>query len=534
MATVPGESLFPVSEPRDSIDEPEAEAIYTLTLEQAEKLKGAFANPHRRPLFIVGSGISLASGVPSMKAVFSYLSRELGGDSQNAGGTATGADSTPENDVKKAQSQPFPSPEPTDTLTLKSCKRLAHALANGPGYRPMAARLFGESQDSSNPTLADTWRRFCVSLLSGELAETRKLTPAPIPYLKTSEAHKTIASLYQPTGAICLSFNFDGLTKKALEFAYPKSKIFILDTAKTIRDFYGRARDTVDSVPLLKIRGDIFYAVCRTSGCPAREVATPLYDLPKGSKPGKDLKSWARQLLSCPECDQQRSLRISFPGLEKKEKEADEILREIWRYIVPTLSSVFIVGLSGVWDERILKSIFQAANTTNIPVYDIKPPAGENDFDTGYLSRIQHVEFPRLDYNRIPTTARAFLGAFAQLASAPREPETSRPRGFTLHDVEFPSDNLWIEPNAKNLSVSIPGREVVLVPRKQRQIANHISREPDVEALASFSQLGLKNYWWGDKSFVDHNRYVHSLGAMVVGSAWHKSLSAHITNYHRS
>jgi HD superfamily phosphohydrolase len=497
-------------ERRESLAPPHQQ--YSFSSEQIKILEGIFKRPARHPLFVIGSGVSLDCGVPSMKNVFLYLQAEL----------------TKRNKYP-AQAQ--------DQRIVEATLRLASSLASGPGYRPMAARLFGELQDSKVQLLSTVWDEFCLAFLSGRIDSSG--APKATGSLVPSKAHESIARLYDSAGALCLSFNFDGLTKAALQkhFSVKGEKVFILDGWEKIREFYGRDPGGPRCHPIFKVRGDIFYAACKTSGCPAQGKPTPVYEF-RTDTPYKDSDKWAKAVIACPECKAQRSLRISFPGLEQKEQETDEIVRELWRYVVPGLSSIFVVGLSGVWDEPIVRDLLRAAQLLNLPFFDVKPPAAIDDFDTGYISRICQESFPTLwdRYQRIASPADDFMPALEACAikilTSRKAPTESR-----LEDsVELDKDGVWVSSNVTNFSVHIPGRESnICLPDSSGSLAYGLANDREVQALKRFSQLGLKNYWWGDKSFGHHNRYLHSVGTLQVAAGWHKSLFEAIRkNYRQS
>jgi len=486
---------------------------YSFSDEHVKQLEAAFRRPPRRPLFVIGSGVSLGCGVPSMKKVFVYLQNEL------------------------SQKTRYANDKPQQRRIIQATERLSESLAKGPGYRPMAAKLFGELQDSKVRFLADVWDNFCLAFLSGRVDSQEPVgSKRPLDLHEPSIAHRSIARLYETANAACLSFNFDGLTRIALQkqFAGTSDKVFILDGWAKIRDFYGRNPDGSRCYPIFKVRGDIFYAVCKTSGCPAQEKPTPVYEFLIDGATHKDPDKRAKTLIACPECKTQRSLRISFPGLEQKEQETDEIVRELWRYVVPTLSSIFILGLSGVWDEPIIRDLLRAGQLLDLPVFDVKPPAKFDDLDTGYISRIQQECFPDVKYQRITSTADEFMPALEDFAA-----DFLRSRPLTPHlQPRSPShleeDGLWVRAPRTHFEVHIPDRsDIVRVPDSSRALAYRLASDEGVKELRRFSQLGLKNYWWGDKSFGHHNRYLHSIGTMQVAAAWHKSLFDSIRKQYR-
>jgi len=126
-------------------------------------------------------------------------------------------------------------------------------------------------------------------------------------------------------GAQCLSLNFDGLTRRAinqrLEGQKRDERCVILDDSTKITSFFGRDKMDPRLWGVLKLRGDIFYAVCETSGCPLQMVETAVYELSGEVDPDhQDGPTY----LSCPKCFNERNLQISFPGYHLKEQESED------------------------------------------------------------------------------------------------------------------------------------------------------------------------------------------------------------------
>src|SRR5438045_520654 len=121
--------LFPNAESSEN-DTPRLEIPPSLKQEVCQTL---VLGP-RRPLFVVGAGISVDQGLPTMKQVFNFLHRELSKE-----------------DAPKSE------------VIVSTVQKLAAELATGQGFRPMAARLFGEVQDSRHPFLQRCWQDFCLA-----------------------------------------------------------------------------------------------------------------------------------------------------------------------------------------------------------------------------------------------------------------------------------------------------------------------------------------------------------------------------------
>jgi len=441
------------------------------------------------------------------------------------------------------ETQPSNGSSPIQLATLRETSELAAALASGVAHRPLAARLFGELQHSNLPPLHDLWDQFCVDFLNGDLVSP----PTPeIVNLKPSRSHEILAELYERVNALVLSFNFDGLTYRALKnrFSAAGDRVFILDDTAKIREFYGKDPWSKRSWPVWKVRGDVFFATCRESGCPSKGQAAPIYAITRdsGSKHHSALHQ-GTTLLACPECGKQRSLRISFPGLEEKERETAAIAKELWRYIVPTLSAVFIIGLSGVWDESIVKTLLTIADKISIPVFDIKP-SQTNDPDNAYIEQMWIRSNPHVSFQRINADSDTFLNTLLHISAtectvnANSSPHAT-PLTNSLQPQPLPEDRIWDINGDFQVTVSIrenglrKAHQQFKVSRLSAELPHYVAKHPDVEALSAYSQLGLKNYWWGRDHFRNHNRYLHSLGTTRVASCWHKALHDSLLATHR-
>lgn len=480
------------------------------TADEEQLIRAVCADRLRRPLFVVGSGVSLKEGAPSMSVVFQYLDRQIS--------SAFNPDTAVGHDLTDVQLE-----------TLRETSRLANSLAEGVGHRPMQARLFGELQDSRLPAIRHIWDEFCVAFLNGTLTN---VGTKPISSLTPGCSHTVLAGLYEATNALVLSFNFDGLTYKALQerFSPGGDRVYILDEPHKVREFYGRDPTRQQDWAVWKIRGDVFFATCAQSGCPSKGASTPLYNLTRNQIDEDAKGTAAKKLLACPECGTQRSLRIAFPGLEQKERETAAMVGELWRYVVPSLSGIVVVGLSGVWDEAVIRTLFSIAECRGIPVCDVKPLGRDvrERADNDYIERLQKANFPTVAFRRVYAKSDEFLNCFKALAEECLLPAKA-PIQLQLPNTQLATDNLW----GKNgqFAISLPIRadnssttQTVSISTTADTVAYHLADHPDVKRLRAYSQLGLKNYWWGRDRFMSHNRYLHSLGTLRVAASWHQAL----------
>jgi HD domain len=474
--------------------------------EQQSHFKRVFDDRFRRPLFVIGSGVSLQSGAPGMPSVFRHLQRSL----QKARETKIADD---------------------HREVVEETARIAAAIASGVAHRPLAARLFGELQDSRVPILREVWDTFCSSFLEGELSVDLDppVKTKPIGDLEPTKTHRILARFYEQINALALSFNFDGLTHQALQQHFvdrSDDQVYILDDPSKIQEFYGRESGGPRSWAVWKIRGDVFFAICQTSGCPSKDRPTPVYELRRRLRARKDQPTGSASL-ACTECGLQRSLRISFPGLEQKERETAAIIDQMWRYVVPTISGIFILGLSGVWDEGAISSLFSAARAAAVPVFDVKPAHSDVDPDNSHIEDIRNRDFATVTFSRVIARSDEFMAALDEWRTLNPPPTACVLDPLLSNSFPFPADRLWAQES--HFSLHRPDSTDIAVPASSNSIAYELANHPDVITLNRYSQLGLKNYWWGRKRFANHNRYLHSIGTARVAACWHSSLSGSIS-----
>ena len=476
---------------------------YKFIPQQLEVLNSVFQQTLKRPLFIVGAGISILQGAPTMSTITQYL-------------------------VNRLHSANFSSSDNTQNTIISEIKRLS-LLLNSSVTRPLVAKLFGELQDSRISACEAAWTDFCEAFVAGMLQDGEA---KPIWELEPSAAHNGIAQLYKDANALCVSFNFDGLTFQALanqcDTHHSTYKAFILDSASKIKDFFGRDNSVVHEWPVIKIRGDVFFAICRTSGCPSSQKWIPVYELKRLIPDSASPKQRVKKILQCPECSTERTLRISFPGAEKKEQETDEILRELWRYVVPTLSGIFVLGFSGIWDEYAVDFLFQVAKLLQIPIFDVKPRTSVSD-DKLFLERFGRQYYPSVAFHPIDAYAESFMPALCNYVAEIKSSRVLTPYRFT-NEGKLPADCVWCEgEHAQELRVTFSSgpntsTNTIVVPHSGHTLPYQLPHYQELLSLENRSMLGLKNFWWGQESFSQHNRYVHSIGAARVAYVWHQRL----------
>lgn len=446
----------------------------------------------RYPLFVIGAGISRSAGVPLMPDLLTHLTYL----------------------TKSPQNLNDEGIEKIDELCQRSQKTRS---------RSDIAMLFSALQEtrSDQREVKALWTKFCQQFLNGDiLLQDQQSGAGSILLRDPTQAHSWIASMCLDYKARCLSLNFDGLTRKAINHLInkrksknalaPHDKCVILDSPQKLASFFGRDPERRRLCSVFKLRGDIFYAVCQTSGCPLENTRTPIYAL---SSP--ETSVGAEKLILCPECEEARNLQIAFPGYYVKEQESDEMLAMLWRHVVPNLSIIIVIGFSGEWDRSVVDFTFKVAQSQKIPVVDVRlrPLKGESH----YIYNSWRENYPTVhEYIPIYGTADDFAQRMDKAIEAQTErlsptlaKSTPRPQPGV---VVISPDEIWTEKE-----------------ERPSDVAANISREPDVENLQQYSQLGLKTFWWGAVENVPkHNRYKHSIGTMRVATQWHESLEQNL------
>jgi len=310
------------------------------------------------PLFITGSGVS----VPVVPTIFDIVCklREFYNKKNNKESLVT---------LNKDIEELF--------------KMLHDLSARGKKDRSIIARLLNSFQENS--VLKDEWQQLNKWLLD----EILKACPTPF--------HQGLADIYEAINAVCLTLNFDGLLIR--EFVQYRSieghrkRAFSLPTVEECEQFFLRTsnpgeKEAEREFLEVQIRGDILYIECNAAGyCPQ-----------KGT--GKERSIWAsigsfsdkpdegkteiigQKLLQCPSCGEPGISFLSFPGSYKKEKDMQNMLSIIWRFLAFRAGSVTVAGMSGEWDPLIVAFLGDLLSEREIPllVIDENPTKESSDF----------------------------------------------------------------------------------------------------------------------------------------------------------
>ncbi|MHB1954038.1 MAG: FmdB family zinc ribbon protein [Sulfobacillus sp.] len=218
--------------------------------------------------------------------------------------------------------------------------------------------------------LSKIWHDFSRAFLSGGLLvdSSRKQFPGIASgRVKPSSAHMMLADALRNGTANVISLIFDGLTYRALTSRHRPG--VVLHSIEEIEKYY--CADIHTFIPsIIKIRGDVFYAICEEQYCPLNLRPYPLDRLRNVAKD---------DVMRCPSCGAKKlKLQFSFPGFRYKEEIAGPMLAAARQFLGPRTSAIILVGLSGRWDRYLLQFIFQLAKDRSLLVADVKLPDGDS------------------------------------------------------------------------------------------------------------------------------------------------------------
>jgi hypothetical protein len=273
----------------DSVQPRPIQQAFTEISSLAKRLRSAHSRG-RNALFVVGAGVSSDAGIPLMTELLKHLRSLI----EARGGA----------------------PELAEVNTL--LKRSIQGRS-----RSDIALLFSALQDApdKNHLVRKIWSQFCGDLMAGGVVVPAVSQGGSLLLRDPTTAHRWIASMCLDFGAQCLSLNFDGLTRRAinqrLEGQKRNERCVLLDDSAKIASFFGRDKMDPRLWGVLKLRGDIFYAVCETSGCPLQMVETAVYELSGEVDPDHQDGS---AYLSCPECFNERNCRSHFQATTSRSR----------------------------------------------------------------------------------------------------------------------------------------------------------------------------------------------------------------------
>jgi len=481
--------------------------------ENYDLIIGEWANLIRRqhrkgliPLFITGSGVSAEAGVPTILKIVDKLYELY--QSKNKEGLR---------DL---------------SIDIEYLFKMLHSPAGQRKKdRSIIARLLNSFQENS--VLKDEWQELNRWLLC------QILNAAPTSF------HQGLADLYKDLNAICLTLNFDGLLIR--EFVQYRSKAghtesaFSLPTMEECERFFLRGSNPVENKSLqefleVQIRGDILYIKCDAKGfCPQKGKDRSIWAsiASYSNEAGKEKATISEEdLLKCPSCGDQGISFLSFPGSYEKEKDMQNMLSIIWKYLAFRVGSVTVVGMSGEWDPLIVAFLGDLLSEREIPLLvvdkepePVKSGGGEKQ---DYTYVIRELITPRMhEAIALGIDANSFMETLKTKLINKLLPPCSEPITFDQHETD---DSYWFRlMRPIDTSTIRDADEKAKIERLRSSINRESSRFEDnliinklklSERLNRFAQLGLKSYWLGIKpgEAKYHNRYNHSIGVMKIAS----------------
>lgn len=237
-------------------------------------------------------------------------------------------------------------------------------------------------------------------------------------------------------------------------------------------------------------------------------------------------------LLKCPSCGNQGISFLSFPGSYKKEKDMQNMLSIIWRFLAFRVGSVTVVGMSGEWDPLIVAFLGDLLSEREIPllVVDNKPEAIRKKGEYTYI--IRELVKPGTHYAvAVGENADSFMKVLKKRLAEGCLPTCDAEIKFNRQATD---DSYWYQKmKTTDTSGVADVEEKAKLERLRKSINLEFSSFEDhliidklklSEQLNKFAQLGLKSYWIGIKSGDAkyhnkyHNRYNHSIGVMKIAS----------------
>jgi hypothetical protein len=432
---------------------------------------------------------------------------------------------------KKMDAQDQSGLEPAAAKQLTVLREWLSALSRGDTSRSLAARSLGVLQRSSDlqdrelgKVLSNIWNEFALDFLAGEVRSFvadsgAPSPPTPIWKAEATPFHIFVAETVAKGDAIPLSVNFDGLTHQALSKnakKLPDTNGIIVSDADQLARFALADPDSGHRLlPVVKIWGDVFHAVCRNRQCPKCGSRIPIYAL-VDDRSEKAPADHARELLRCSECSSTRQLQIYFAGYEEKERNTRELIEAFYRHYGNKIGLILVAGLSGEWDDLLIRLIENLAldlGSAGEESQTLRPTERRTSSRTSYVYCIDPSRSFLMDELTRKGIPFVHIGngtiadeVGARLVPWPEKlpPPPQRP----LVDASAADDNTWIGPLASKVLFTKEVKEIV------------IGNTGYLDDMRRLRQLGLKTKIIEPKDEHKHSRYIHSRGAAYVGTYW--------------
>jgi NAD-dependent SIR2 family protein deacetylase len=343
----------------------------------------------RRVLVVLGAGASISAGIPDMTAVFRELKTSIEVLKDEFEGYPESEQAT--NEKPKIKERLIELCNRLNALAVKNAPRSVAAMALGTLQRSHLQITEKEGQKWLYSQLSNIWTKFSKRFVNGDVVATsedgdnkncdssgdiialrkqiatctlahriKKTQIRPVPPLNCSgpltsrdpsPLHYCVAGWALEGWADIISLNFDGLTREALNRC-AKGREFVpvvLTEPKALQNYFlGNAIQQDNSkhvVPVVKVWGDVFHAVCTSQQCPEFGNKIAIYEL-----------AASKFHEGCPSCHAPRQLQIFFTGYEEKERTTNELMRGLLKYVAPRIGCIVTIGFSGLWDQTLVRA----------------------------------------------------------------------------------------------------------------------------------------------------------------------------------
>jgi len=478
-----------------------------------------------------------------------------------------------------------------------------------PVARPYQAQYFGDLRRLHDGKI---WNEFCHQFLFDWVGRFLLCFHKGISN-STTNAHAIYNSLrilllgrrWLAPRAFVLTTNFDGAIPEYVKggksgpFAKAKSRkqCLVIDEQDRIKLIpqHGVDEDAVgNTIPwIITLRGDVYHALCENPLCSMGNKKVSVYEslnsiLTPLAQPGswlqdnheilntleaqitserrptvnealkshevfkelnRHLEEVVDAILRCPECGGQRTLSISFPGLEIKEAEIAAVMARVWQTIGSRISTIMTIGFSGNSDREVVGHLASFADKLGCKWFHLTKPSelgSESPFITQEAvrhegQRILGSRFKPIEYSdassRLSEILRGACRKTTELVQLAMD--SSSNAKVSVNSREIAPDGLWIRRSSGNTPVHVlsGGKTKSRVLQKNfpeivydayKTIVTENALGCDLQRI---SQLALKDYWWNPypdtgsdgtsgRDPIEHNRLNHSIGVMRVADLW--------------
>jgi hypothetical protein len=478
----------------------------------------------KRVLVVLGAGASKSAKVPLMTDVFKTLQADT-----------VALKTRWENAPSAERLNPGPAKERlADLITWLT------ALAAGTAPRSIAAMALGTLQhahehvySSSDQTrdyylkLSDLWAKFSKDFIEHSLQGPKG---EPIYAKMPTPLHQRVAEWVLKGHAHVVSLNFDGLTQKAVESSLQKGKmdrpVIINEPSEVAGFFLGSHSSETRLVPIVKVWGDVFHAICIDHQCSQRGKRVPIFEMAKSTSKGADR-------IACPVCGARRQLQIFFTGYEEKERSTEALMAELVRFVAAKIGCILTVGFSGLWDAPVVRFLEAIAADAQ---HELKrrPQLASGTSHTEILDERCWISvdldphpplLQELATHNIAVLALTMTADEFAARTPPLVVEGARAEAIEEHrgSGRFKNEIMW-HALVEQGQVNPPAAFRALDECQGDYLKSlQLLRQLGVKTKISRSVSGRKYDTAGNEE-KDHNRRLHSFGAAHLALAWFRKL----------